>query len=145
MVISISFTFDSIDAESYEKSVHSDSCGAVATFKGTTRDNFQGKRVVSLEYEAYEPMAYGVLNQIAEEAMSKFGVYGVCIVHRLGNVPVGETSVLIATSSTHRTNALQAVSYTIDEVKSRAPIWKKEMYSDSSMWKQNSEWIYNSS
>lgn len=144
MVIHVELTSNLIDSHSFEQLVYASSCGAIATFKGITRDTFNGKQVIQLEYEAYEQMACAVFHQIAQEVQDKFGIHSLCIVHRLGNVPVGECSIFIAASSPHRSDALQAVNYTIDEVKSRVPIWKKEIYADSSTWKQNSEWIYNS-
>jgi len=113
--------------------------GAVATFTGVTRGDFGGRAVLRLEYEAYKPMALRELKRICEEVLLS-GCERVAIVHRLGTVGVGGTSVVIATSSAHRGPALAAVQHAIDAVKAFVPIWKKEFYSDGEVWKENSEW-----
>jgi len=109
------------------------STGAVATFSGVTRTpGHAGKPVASLEFEAYGPMAESSLRSIAGEATNKFQLSRVVIAHRLGVVPLGETSLMIAVSSPHRLDALNALPWIVDSVKARAAIWKKEVYSDSS-------------
>jgi molybdopterin synthase catalytic subunit len=118
--------------------------GAIATFLGTTRDNFDGKRVLRLEYEAYAPMAHRQLDRLCARIEAKRGgrfgaLTAVAILHRTGVVRVGEASVFIAVSSEHRAAALAAVHWLINELKARVPIWKKEMYDDGSSWKQNAE------
>lgn len=119
------------------------SAGAISCFLGTTRDTFQDKKVVRLEYEAYTPMALRELQAIAEEIRQQWDVHTICITHRLGVVPVTEVSVAIVVSSTHRRESLAAVDFAINTIKSRVPIWKKEVYSDSmeefSTWKENAE------
>jgi molybdopterin synthase catalytic subunit len=115
--------------------VASDSAGAISTFSGTTRDHFQGKQVLKLEYEGYGPMAEKILQHIILEAREKWEIQHVLVYHRLNEVPIGEASVIIAVSSAHRKEAMQAVEYLIDELKARCPIWKKEFYLDGSVWK----------
>lgn len=119
--------------------VKSPGAGAISTFIGTTRDHFQGKPVLKLEYEAYHDLAMKYLHQLAKEAYEKYNqIHGIAIYHRLGEVPVEEASVVIAVSAAHRKPALDAVEYLIDELKVRCPIWKKEVYGDgNSTWKQN--------
>ena len=113
--------------------------GAVATFSGVTRESFGGRRVLRLEYEAYAPMALRELKRICGEVLET-GCERVAVLHRLGEVGVGGTSVAIAASSAHRAPALAAVQHAIDAVKASAPIWKKEFCEDGEVWKENAEW-----
>ena len=121
--------------------VGSPRAGAVATFSGTTRDNFEGKQVVRLEYECYEEMAMKEMRKICQEIRKRWKVERVSITHRLGLCPVGEASVVIAVSSAHRAEALEGVSFAINTLKAKVPIWKKEVYAgrDEPSWKQNVE------
>lgn len=133
-------TEDKISLEDLTQRVASDSAGAIATFSGTTRDNFNGKRVVKLEYEAYTPMACSEMQKICARMRAKWGgLIKIAIVHRIGEVPVRETSVVVVASSAHRRDALEAVQFGIDEIKVMVPIWKKEVYEDGSVWKENCE------
>ncbi|KAH8382801.1 hypothetical protein KR009_005315 [Drosophila setifemur] len=119
-------------------------CGASSVFVGTTRDNFQNKKVVSLAYEAYDNMALKEMNSICSELRTKWPeLRHIVIHHRLGTVPVKEASVVIGTSSPHRSDALESVSFAIDQLKTRVPIWKKEIYEGdhSAEWKENKESI----
>jgi molybdopterin synthase catalytic subunit len=122
--------------------------GAVALFVGQTRDSpgtpapgqeaeavrVAGQLVRGLTYEAFEPMALAVLDEIADEIEARFGVRRVAIVHRVGDVAVGEVSVAIAVASSHREEAFAACRYAIEELKARAPIWKVERFADGSVW-----------
>ncbi|CAI2165599.1 1725_t:CDS:2 [Funneliformis geosporum] len=119
--------------------VKDDGAGAISTFNGTTRNTFEGKSVIRLEYESYVPMAEKVLLNIISEARTKWNLIKTAIFHRTGIVPVGETSVIVAVSSAHRKESLHAVEWLIDHLKEKAPIWKKEVYSDGSVWKENAE------
>jgi len=103
-------------------------CGAVATFLGTTRDHHQGRRVTRLEYEAYEPMARDALERLEREAMSRFDVASCRIVHRLGEVPLAEPSVIVVVAAGHRGPAFEACRWAMDELKRTVPIWKKEHF-----------------
>jgi len=118
-----------------------DKCtGATSLFVGTTRDNFDGKKVIKLEYEAYTPMAKKKLKELCNRLRVKWtDLYHIAIYHRLGEVGPCEASVIIAISSAHRKASLEAIHFAIDELKATVPIWKKELYEDGSMWKQNSE------
>ncbi|CAB0037556.1 unnamed protein product [Trichogramma brassicae] len=122
------------------QSVTSASCGAVSTFIGTTRDNFEDKKVIKLEYEAYEPMALKQMRAVCNKIRSQWSVEKIAIYHRLGEVPVKEASIVIAISSPHRQESLLAVQYAIDAVKTSVPIWKKEIYAGHRpQWKENKE------
>lgn len=130
-----------IDITKYINYVQSPSCGAVVTFAGTTRDTFEGKEVLELRYEAYVPMALRCMKSICASARSSWNLNSIAVAHRLGPVGVGEISVFIATSSVHRADALEACSFIIDEVKASVPIWKKEVYTNGEVWKQNLEFL----
>ena len=105
-------------------------CGAIASFLGTTRDHHQGRRVLRLEYEAYEPMALEALARIEREAIAKHGVASCVIVHRLGEVPAAEASVAVVVAAAHRGPAFDACRWAMDELKRAVPIWKKEHFAD---------------
>ncbi|KAI8321459.1 Molybdopterin biosynthesis MoaE [Martensiomyces pterosporus] len=118
--------------------VRDDSAGAISSFEGTTRNTFNGKHVIKLEYEAYESMARKEWYSIVKEARSKYHILSTVMHHRIGEVAVGQTSVIIAVSSAHRGDALNAVHFLIDSLKVRLPIWKKELLDDGSdSWKEN--------
>uniref|UniRef100_A0A7S2KH14 Molybdopterin synthase catalytic subunit n=1 Tax=Leptocylindrus danicus TaxID=163516 RepID=A0A7S2KH14_9STRA len=118
------------------------SCGAISTFIGTTRDNFNNKEVIRLSYEGYVPMAEKELRKLCEKACSLYDLSRVAMVHKLGDCPVGEASVVIVCSSPHRRDSLDAVSFLIDALKATVPIWKREVYAgdEGSVWKENVEW-----
>lgn len=102
---------------------------------------FAGKRVLHLEYEAYEPMAKLMMTELAGQLRSKFpSIIHIAVVHKLGPCPVRETSIAIAVSSPHRDDAIQGCEWLINNLKMSVPIWKKEVYEDGSVWKENSEW-----
>ncbi|KAI9578215.1 molybdopterin synthase catalytic subunit [Glossina fuscipes] len=134
-------TYNNLDVGAISNLIGANSCGAISMFIGTTRDNFERKRVVSLEYEAYEPMALKQLGNICDEIRKRWpDCLNIAIYHRLGVVPVGEASVVIGISSPHRQVSLESVAFAIDELKKTVPIWKKEMYDNQeSSWKANKE------
>jgi len=109
--------------------------GAALLFAGTTRGLTAGQRTVTLEYEAYEPMALAALRKIGEEIGERWPGTLCAIHHRIGPVGVGETSVLIAVSSPHRAAGYEASRYAIERLKQTVPIWKREVYEDGSEWK----------
>ncbi|HEX9044850.1 MAG TPA: molybdenum cofactor biosynthesis protein MoaE [Candidatus Limnocylindrales bacterium] len=125
-----------------------DEDGAVVVFIGRTRVSagtpapgqeaeaarHEGRHVRGLDYEALEPMALDVLGQIADEIEERFGVVRLAIVHRVGDVPLGEPSILVVAASPHRDAAFKAAHYAIDETKARAPIWKAERFADGHVW-----------
>ena len=114
--------------------VRDPAAGAVSTFIGATRDNNEGRSIISLDYEVYPGMAEQEMVKLGEEAAEKWEITRMAIVHRIGNVPIGEASVIIAVSAPHRDDAFKACRYAIDELKKRVPIWKKEIYQGGEIW-----------
>ena len=108
--------------------------GAAVIFDGVVRDNTRGRRTLYLDYEAYEAMALKQMDSLAVEARSRFAVRGVSIVHRLGRLEIGETSVLIVVAAAHRGAAFEACRWIIDTLKKTVPIWKKEYFEDGAVW-----------
>jgi len=108
--------------------------GAVVVFDGFVRNNFKGRRTLYLEYEAYEPMAYAKMREIGAQIRAKFKIHRLAIVHRLDRLEIGDTSVLIAVSSPHRSAAFDACRYAIDTLKRAVPIWKKEYFAGGAVW-----------
>jgi MoaE-MoaD fusion protein len=108
--------------------------GAVVVFDGFVRDNFKGQRTLYLEYESYEPMAYAKIHEISAEMHQKFPIHRVAILHRLGRLEIGETSVAIVVASAHRAAAFDACRYAIDTLKRVVPIWKKEYFEGGAVW-----------
>jgi len=108
--------------------------GAICTFDGIVRDNTRGRKTLYLDYEAYREMALEQMKSLATEATARFGVRDVAIVHRLGRLTVGETSVLIVVASAHRGAAFDACRWLIDTLKKTVPIWKKEQFEDGALW-----------
>ncbi|XP_054043059.1 molybdopterin synthase catalytic subunit isoform X2 [Rissa tridactyla] len=105
-------------------------CGAVSVFIGTTRNNFEGKKVIHLEYEAYTSMAESEIKKICRDVRQKWPtIKHIAVHHRLGVVPITEASVIIAVSSPHRAESLEAVAYCINTLKASVPIWKKKSQS----------------
>jgi molybdopterin converting factor subunit 1 len=108
--------------------------GALVIFDGFVRNNFKGNRTLYLEYEAYETMALGKMREIGAQIHDKFPIHRVAIIHRLGRLEIGETSVWIAVSSEHRSAAFDACRYAIDTLKRAVPIWKKEFFAGGAIW-----------
>ena len=108
--------------------------GAVCVFDGIVRDNTRGRKTLYLDYEAYREMALEQMQRLGAEAVERFGVRDVAMVHRLGRLTVGETSVLIVAASAHRAAAFEACRWLIDTLKKTVPIWKKETFSDGAVW-----------
>jgi molybdopterin converting factor subunit 1 len=108
--------------------------GAVAVFDGIVRNHSGGRPTLHLEYESYEAMALAKMREIVAEIHAKFPIHRVAVVHRLGRLEIGETSVFIAVSSAHRGPAFDACRYAIDTLKKTVPIWKKEFFRDGSVW-----------
>lgn len=108
--------------------------GAVCTFDGIVRDNTRGRRTLYLDYEAYREMALEQMRGLATEAQQKFPVRDIALLHRLGRIEVGESSVLIVVASAHRGAAFDACRWLIDTLKRQVPIWKKETFVDGAVW-----------
>jgi molybdopterin synthase catalytic subunit len=130
---------DRIDPRTLEAAVWSETCGGVVIFLGVVRERAGDKRPVNgLTYEAHEAMALAEFAAIAREVSEKFVGVRLGIVHRIGELRVGEVAVAVCTASPHRAQAFDACRYAIDEVKARAAIWKKEHYADGT-----GEWVSN--
>jgi molybdopterin synthase catalytic subunit len=108
--------------------------GAVCVFDGIVRDNTRGRKTLYLDYEAYREMALEQMRRLGAEAVERFAVRDVAMVHRLGRLVVGETSVLIVVASSHRGAAFDACRWLIDTLKKTVPIWKKETFADGAVW-----------
>jgi MoaE-MoaD fusion protein len=108
--------------------------GALVVFDGFVRNSFKGKRTLYLEYQAYESMALAKMREIGMEIRTKFPIHRLAMVHRLGRLEIGETSVFIAVSSAHRGEAFDACRYAIDTLKRVVPIWKKEYFTGGAVW-----------
>jgi len=108
--------------------------GAAVIFEGVVRDNTRGRQTLYLDYEAYEPMALKQMEGLAEQARERFTVEGISIIHRIGRLEIGETSVLIVVASAHRASAFGACRWLIDTLKKTVPIWKKEHFADGAVW-----------
>ena len=108
--------------------------GAICTFDGIVRDNTRGRKTLYLDYEAYREMALAQMQTLAAEALKKFPVRDISMLHRLGRIEVGETSVLIVVASAHRGAAFDACRWLIDTLKKQVPIWKKETFADGAVW-----------
>ncbi len=108
--------------------------GAVCVFDGIVRNNTRGRETLYLDYEAYREMALEQMRGLAAEAVEKFSVRDVALLHRLGRLQVGETSVLIVVASAHRGQAFEACRWLIDTLKKQVPIWKKETFVDGAVW-----------
>jgi len=108
--------------------------GASVVFEGIVRNQTRGRKTLYLDYEAYEEMAALQLESLAEQALKQFQIRDVAIVHRLGRLEIGETSVLIVVASAHRAPAFDACRWLIDTLKRTVPIWKKEYFEDGAVW-----------
>jgi molybdopterin synthase catalytic subunit/molybdopterin converting factor small subunit len=127
-------TREPIDADKLIAEAKQSEDGAVVVFDGIVRNNSRGRRTLYLDYEAYEEMALSQMCELAQKARTSFAVRHVTIVHRLGRLEVGETSVLIVVASSHRAQAFDACRWLIDTLKTTVPIWKKETFVDGAVW-----------
>jgi MoaE-MoaD fusion protein len=123
-----------IDPPAIERDVRADPDGAIVTFDGFVRNESHGRRTLYLDYEAYEPMALAKMREIAQLAHQNFAIHRLAIVHRLGRLQIGETSVFIAISAAHRAAAFDACRFAIDTLTRTVPIWKKEYFEDGAVW-----------
>ena len=131
-------TTDPIDPLSVSAEVTHRGAGAVLTFAGVVRDHHQGRDVTGIDYHGYRPMAEKEIQRLEEEIRTRWADVQVRIVHRLGQLDVGETSVFIAVSSPHRDEGFRALRYAIDTLKERLPVWKREQYPDGEAWIEGS-------
>jgi molybdopterin synthase catalytic subunit len=130
----ISITTEPIDACKILKGTMDKSVGATALFIGTVRDHNETVAVFELRYEAYKEMAEKNLIEIENEVRKKWNLKDFVAIHRTGVLQAGEVSVAVAASAEHRQEAFEACKYGIDEIKARAPIWKKEVSANSAEW-----------
>lgn len=135
----IEITSSPLSPEQMINKIRKDSYGAVVTFLGTVRSPSQGKKVLYLEYEAYEDMAQKKLEQIVSEINQKWQLQDVAISHRIGKVAAGETALVIVVAAPHRKEAFEACQYAIDRLKQIAPFWKKEVYEDGGSWVEHQD------
>ncbi|REJ79282.1 MAG: molybdenum cofactor biosynthesis protein MoaE [Acidobacteria bacterium] len=127
-------TNEPLDVGEIARRVVPEECGATVTLDGYVRRFTKGRETKHLVYEAYEPMALKEMEKLADAAKEKFEISSVGIVHRLGKLEIGETSVVIAVSAPHRRAAFEACEWLIKELKRTVPIWKKEVYADGEVW-----------
>ncbi|MCI0650673.1 MAG: molybdenum cofactor biosynthesis protein MoaE [Planctomycetes bacterium] len=128
-----------IALEELVRAVSSPASGAVVTFTGTVRDSHHGRQVLRLEYAAYDEMALSELRRIAETIAERWQVAGIAIVHRLGLLEIGETSVAIVLALPHRRDGFEALRFAIDSLKESVPIWKKEFFAGGeAVWVEGS-------
>jgi molybdopterin synthase catalytic subunit len=123
-----------IDVQAVSERLRRPADGAVAVFEGIVRDNSRGRRTLFLDYEAYEEMALKKMEALAQQALQNFKIRDAGLVHRLGRLEIGETSVLIVVASGHRAAAFEACRWLIDALKRTVPIWKKEHFEDGAVW-----------
>ncbi len=123
-----------IDAQQVVSAIQRPEDGAIAVFQGVVRNHSRGRPTRFLDYEAYEPMALKELENMIADALRKFAIRDVRIVHRLGRLGVGEVSVLIVVAAEHRAAAFGACRWLIDTLKRTVPIWKKEYFADGAIW-----------
>jgi len=125
---------DPIDMATLILQVRAPEDGAIVTFDGFVRNQSHNLPTLYLDYEAYESMALAKMHEIAAQLHEKFAIHSVAIVHRLGRLEIGETSVFIAVSAPHRAAAFDACRFAIDTLKRTVPIWKKEYFEDGAVW-----------
>ena len=123
-----------IDGQALIRSVQTDGDGAVALFLGTVRDHNEGRKVIGLEYSAFEEMALQELERVRDQALERFEITRAAVVHRLGSLEIGAASVAVAIAAPHRTAAFDACRFVIDTLKRTVPIWKKETFENGEVW-----------
>lgn len=130
----VSLTREPIDAGKIVAAAKRGEDGAVVVFDGIVRNHSRGRRTLHLDYEAYEEMAVRQMNELGRKARERFSVRQVTMLHRLGRLEIGETSVFIVVASAHRSAAFEACRWLIDSIKQTVPIWKKETFADGAVW-----------
>ncbi|RSL73314.1 Molybdopterin synthase catalytic subunit [Fusarium duplospermum] len=138
----VALTHDHLNAQAIMDRVRSPSAGAIVLFAGTTRDNFGGKPVKELQYTAYRPRALRSMLTIARDVRDRHGLRGVAMIHRLGTVPIGEESILIAVSAPHRQAAWRAGEEALEECKAKVEVWKREEFEgEEGVWRANRDGV----
>jgi molybdopterin synthase catalytic subunit len=123
-------TTESLNVQQINDLVKRPTDGAVVTFDGIVRNNFDGRPVHFLEYEAYAAMAESKMAEIGAAVRQKFAIGEIAMVHRIGHLDIGESSIVIAVAAPHRQAAFEACAYAMDRVKAEVPVWKKECFAD---------------
>jgi molybdopterin synthase catalytic subunit len=127
-------TTEPLDVGAIARRIVPKECGAIVTLDGFVRQFTKGRETLYLEYEGYKPMALKEMEKLVTRAHQQFEISNIGIVHRLGKLEIGETSVVISVASPHRRAAFEACEWLIKELKRTVPIWKKEVYADGEMW-----------
>jgi molybdopterin synthase catalytic subunit len=130
----ISITDNHLSLQEIMYHLEDNSAGAISIFIGSVRNQGRSGNVSEIHYEAYNKMAEEKMNDIENEAHTKWSIKKLIAIHRIGNIRVGETSIIIGVSSEHRKDAFEACKYVIDNVKTRVPIWKKEISDENQKW-----------
>lgn len=125
---------DPIDLAAAEALLHHPQAGGITTFTGTVRNHNDGREVLSLSYEAYPEMAQAQLEAIGREISERWPVFQVVLIHRIGNLDIGDAAVFVGVSSAHRDVAFEACRHGIDTIKAEVPIWKKEVFVGGEVW-----------
>ncbi|KAI5464022.1 Molybdopterin biosynthesis MoaE [Mariannaea sp. PMI_226] len=134
----VALTHDHLDVKSIMDRVRDPGAGAIVLFAGTTRDNFDGKPVKELLYSSYQPRALKSMLAITKDILTKHSLKGIAMIHRLGTVPIGEESILIAVSAPHRQAAWRAGEEALEECKSSVEVWKREEFEgEEGVWRAN--------
>jgi molybdopterin synthase catalytic subunit/molybdopterin converting factor small subunit len=133
-LVRVAIVRERIDSAAELEKIKQPEDGSAVVFEGVVRNHSRGRRTLFLEYEAYEEMAHKQMESLAEQALGRFKVRDVAMVHRLGRLEIGETSVLIVVASAHRAAAFEACRWLIDTLKRTVPIWKKEHFEDGAVW-----------
>jgi molybdopterin synthase catalytic subunit len=126
--------WEKIDSQRIADSLKAAEDGATAIFEGIVRDNSRGRRTLHLDYESYTTMAINEMERLAQASLEQFEIRDARLVHRLGRLEIGETSVLVVVASAHRSAAFEACRWLIDNLKKTVPIWKKEYFQDGAVW-----------
>jgi molybdopterin synthase catalytic subunit len=133
-MVDIKITSETLNLSECVDKVMSPQAGGIDVFIGTVRDHTKGKKVMRLEFEAYEKMALSEMQKIADEMMKRWPLHKIVMHHRVGILQIGEVPVIIAVSASHRDAAFDACRYAIDTLKQTVPIWKKEVFEDGEEW-----------
>ncbi|KAI0965005.1 Molybdopterin biosynthesis MoaE [Xylaria arbuscula] len=134
----VALTYDHLQIHDVMDRVRSPQAGAIVLFAGTTRDNFAGKPVKELQYSSYVPMALKTMLSICKDILARHGLKSIAMVHRLGTVPIGEESILIAVSAPHREAAWRAGEEALEECKKHVEVWKREEFQgEEGVWRAN--------
>ena len=133
-MISVKISEEKINPKDSYDDVVDPGVGGTVQFLGTVRNQTKGKKVLRLEFEAYEPMAIKEMNKIAETIVAQWSATHVSIHHRIGTLEIKDIAVIISVATPHRKAAFEACQYAIDTLKDRVPIWKKEIFEDGEVW-----------